>query len=77
MKKYEYVETDKRKSELRHGVKCYPCLLQIPLEVKDAARLQGETVTDFIFKLALKELKEIKQNEQKREQSERTKALRG
>ena len=66
MKKYEYVEKDKRKSELRHGVECYPCLLQIPLEVKEAARLQGETVTDFMFKLALKELKEIRKNEIKR-----------
>ena len=63
MKKYEYVGKDKRKSQLRHGVECYPCLLQIPLEVKDAARLQGETVTDFMFKLALKELKEIRKNE--------------
>jgi len=66
MKKYEYVQRDKRKSQLRHGVECYPCLLQIPLEVKEAARLQGETVTDFMFKLALKELSKIKQNEQKR-----------
>jgi hypothetical protein len=65
MKKYEYVEKDKRKSKLRHGVECYPCLLQIPLEVKEAARLQGETVTDFMFKLALKELKEIRKNETK------------
>ena len=66
MKKYEYVQRDNRKSYLRHGVECYPCLLQIPLEVKEAARLQGETVTDFMFKLALKELSKIKQNEQKR-----------
>ncbi len=58
MKKYEYVGKDKRKSQLRHGVECYPCLLQIPLEVKDAARLQGETVTDYVYKLILKELKE-------------------
>ena len=65
MKKYEYVERDKRKSELRHGVECYPCLLQIPLEVKDAARLQGETVTDYVYKLILKELKEIRKNETK------------
>jgi len=66
MKKYEYVQRDKRKNELRHGVKCYPCLLQIPLEVKEAARLQGETVTDYVYKLILKELSKIKQNEQKR-----------
>ena len=58
MKKYEYVARDKRCSKLRHGVECYPCLLQIPVEVKDAARLQGETVTDYVFKLILKELKE-------------------
>ena len=63
MKKYEYVERDKRKSELRHGIECYPCLLQIPLEVKEAARLQGETVTDYVYKLILKELKEIRKNE--------------
>jgi len=56
MKKYEYVQRDKRKSQLRHGVECYPCLLQIPLEVKEAARLQGETVTDYVYKLILKEL---------------------
>ena len=63
MKKYEYVQRDKRKSQLRHGVECYPCLLQIPLEVKEAARLQGETVTDYVYKLILKELKEIRKNE--------------
>jgi len=56
MKKYEYVEKDKRKNELRHGVDCFIYSVRVPVAMKKAAEAQGLSIQDYIFKAVLKEL---------------------
>jgi hypothetical protein len=60
MGKYEKVEKDNRLNELRHGVDCFIYSVRVPVAMKKAAKAQGLSIQDFIFKAVLKELEDDK-----------------
>ena len=58
MGKYEYVKKDKRRNDLRHGVDCFVYSVRVPVAMKKAAKAQGLSIQDYIFKAVQKELEQ-------------------